>query len=376
MTEPAPAPAAPAAEPAKTPTLEAALMKGLFSQPEEAPPAAPPAPPQAAPPADPVQEIAADAPSPDEPSLPIDDLADPPADPEPSPDKKDKVAFAMKELREEVKKWKTETEAERQAKAQLESRLADLEAKAKLADEMKPKLEEYEQEMLAVRIEKSAEYQEHVAKPVARINAELADIAKRNSLDFEKLADIMDMEDKTAAKTALNDLVSGLDVPVSDMVDLLNLKAEYLPIKAKQQELYAKADRVLLELEARGQQKSEAEILAAAEARERAFPVITGKLARSLPYFKDIIETASAAAKDTDPGALDTNTATYNHIVGLALPKIARAFMALSKEKDELLDELAGLRKVTTLPGGFTSTPGGAPPKDLASALISGLGLG
>lgn len=370
-------------DPAPTPTNDLyAALAGQLLPPEEAPPAAPPAadPPAPAapptPPPDPVKEIAAAAPPPDEPALPIDEINEPADEPEPPADKKDKVAYAMKELREEVKKWKTETEAERQSKAQLESRIAELEAKAKIADELKPKLEEYENEMLAVRIEKSKEYIEHVKVPSDRISKELADIASRNGIDFDRLAVVMDMEDKAEAKAALNELVSGLDVPVADMVDLLNLKAEYLPIKAKQQELYAKADKLLLEIDARGKQKTEAEILAAAEERERAFPVITGKLTRSLPFFKDFIESAAETAKTADPSALDQNTAIYNHVVGLALPKIAKAFMALSKEKDDLLDELAGFRKVTSVPGGFTRTQGERP-KSLEEALAAaGLGAG
>lgn len=322
------------------------------------------------PPADPIKEIESTAPAPELTGLPIDELH---VAPEPKPtepgQKPDKVSYKLEELQKQTKTLTAEMATERAAKAQLETKLAEIEAKATKADELQKQIEEYEQEMLAVRIEKSREYQEAVKKPTDAIVAKLDKLATKHSIDYDKLAEILDTEDEDAATDKLNSLVSGMDVPVTDIVAITQLRAAYAPIKAKQTELYTKADKVLLELEARGKQQDEASVIAAAEERRKVFPTVAAKVVSSIPEFKDIFDAVTPAVVDTDTTKLDVTTQGYNHLAGLALPKVVAAHRKLQKDNDELLMELASYRKATTAPGQFTQQTGSNPPKDLNQAL-------
>lgn len=359
-TQATPEPSAPSASAAPEPTA-----------PEPAPS---PEPPKA-----PLEDLAGGKPEPTIPKLPIDDLKEPePSKPDGTePAKVDKVERRIEALKKEQKEIQAALEAERQSKTTLEARAAELEAQAKRAEELEKKISDYENEMLAVRLERSKEYQELVAAPAKAISEELAEIAGRHDIDYAKLEAIMDMDDKAAAKKALTDLTSGMDFPTADMVDLLDLRARYQPVKAKDAELRSKADKILLDIEAREKTMSEQELAARSVERKKVFSAVVNQVTTALPEFSTVFSEAADKLAGTDPATLDVSTQGYNHLAGMALPQIIREFRKAVKERDELLDELSGFKKASSAPGGFTQQRGGEPPKDLTEALLrSGLGSG
>lgn len=362
--------------------LAAALASQLFPA-EPATPAAEPAP-------EPTPAAAAEpTPAPEPPQTPPADLPDLSddetpeflkkelgvAEPEKTEDAKvDKVEYRFKELKEEVKRLKTETEAERNAKAQLEAKLKELEVSATKAKEYEAKLQEYENEMLVVKLEKTQAFQDQVAKPAREIATKIGKIAERYDIDYDALADAIENPEDEAYESKLNDLLSGLQVSPMDVVALANARSAMKPVMEKREQLYANADKALLELQARGERETAEQIAARAEERRDAVPLITRQIGKFIPFAKTMAEEAAQEVADIDPDALPEQEKVYNLIARKTFSKLATQHAAILKERDELLEELAAYRQAKPGVSNFTRSKG-EPPKDLASALKAGLGM-
>lgn len=310
---------------------------------------------------------------PDLPKLPIDELNEEPeaADTDiPS----DKVGAAMKKLREEKRDISRLLETKAAELQQAEARLAELDAKAKLVEDYERQIEEYEKRMSVVKIEETKAFREKVRDPLVKISNELEAIAKKHDLDYDALADAMEIEDGDAAEAKINELVSGMSLPVTDIVKLINLRGQTQPVLKARADMYANADNMLAEVKALDERQSEEQILERVRERERLFPKVADRMNKLVPFFADQFNSVRENVAATDPDALDTSEKVYNAIAGKSLPKIAKAFADAIKERDELLDELAGYRDAK--PGGGTSAPNqtAKPPSSLNEALAQAFG--
>ncbi len=342
----------------------------------EAPPVEPETPAAPAVPEDPLKELS----KPETPGfkLPIDDEGAEEEKEELSPDVLEiKAGRRIKELKEEVKtKWQPKVAELEQTKAQLESRVAEMEARLAAVEELETKVKTYEEEMSVVKLEKHPKYIREVREPLQAKVTEATAIAKKYDIPTEDLLDALEIGDAAEAEAKLEALTSGLDVRPLDMLKLVQIHGAVQPILAKRDELLSKADQALAELQVAGEKEAQQKSLARAEERKQIVPVITERLMAKLGFIKDDLLALADATAATDLDALDTPNLVYNHMAGLAMPKVLAKTSAIQRENDHLIDELSALKKtMPRLEGGLSSGGESSKPKDFLEAIRRDLGV-
>ena len=369
-------PATPAA-PVSFRDVIASAMQGITPEPAapepEAPPAAPVAEPKVTPPADPLKELS--TPETPEFKLPIDE--EEPEKAAEDPDTSEiKAGRRIKELKDEVKtKWQPKVAELEQTKTQLESRVAEMEARLAAVEELETKVKTYEEEMSVVKLEKHPRYIKEVREPLQAKVSEATALAKKYDISTDDLLDALEISDASEAETKLEELTSGLDVRPLDLLKLIQLHGAVQPILAKRDELLAKADQALAELQHAGEKEAQQVSLARAEERKQIVPAIAERLMAKLGFIKDDIPALAEATAATDLEALDTPNRVYNHMAGLSLPKVLAKAGAIQRENDRLLDEIESLKKaLPRLDGGLVSSGGTTKPKNFLEAMKRDLG--
>lgn len=299
---------------------------------------------------------------PDDLKLPIDDdIAPEEKDEEPDTTGMTKAAGErFKELRSEIKTFKTQLATEAQARAQAEARVKELEALNGQSEEITKKLADYELELSISRLEATEPYKAAVTAPLAEI-ASIADaVATKYDIDAGKLLDAIAITDQAEQDEAFEDLLSG--VGERDKLKIY-AQAERLPqIMAERARLHDNRESAIAELDAR---KSAAEQAAAADnakARKAAVELVQSRVVAKLPFLKtDSFDVASAVAKvvDADFDAADVTTKAYNAVSGHLVPQLAKAYLSVMKELETVTDELGKYKKASPSPKG---TAGSGPP--------------
>ena len=379
MSEPtAPAPeVAPEAAPddlSFVDSFQAFLKGGTEPAPEPAPEPEPepaPAPkPEPEPKKDPVEELAEarDDIDPDL-KLPIDDTDDdgePVADGEDDKDnpfdKGTPQHRRFREMRKEAAALKGTLEQEKQTRTQLESRVKEIEAAAARTDELEKKLAEYEAKITVSNLTESAAYQEAIAKPLNNIIDRADAIAERYGIDPDDLTGALEIADPAARRAKFKELTSGLDVEPDDHYELRKLADELQPLKTKRAELIANADKALQELETERTETQKQAALQAAEARKAAVKQVADKVASQVPMLKSLdgldYDGIVESTRETDFDQLNPPTKAYNHMAGLMLPKLLKAHTQLTRQIEQLSDDLSAYKKQSPR---MTPDEGGGP---------------
>lgn len=360
--------------------LAAILIQGL-----EAPPAAPAAPVEqkeaTPPPAEPqteqksgmselLGEKTEEAPKS---KLPIDDDEPEPTEPKLNLDEKAGVRF--KELKEQLKSTKAEIAARDTEIAKREALIAELKVKAERATELEEKAKTYEQEMSVIKLEKTEAWDKEIRQPTKSISDSVAEIADRYSLDYGKLAEAVETRDKGAARKAIQDLASGLDISPADLFEIYELNSKMQPILTRMESLYANADKALLELQASAEKQTAEQISAKADERRSAVNLVADKVAAKLPFLSDDVKAIAAQVAEVDFDALDSQNKAYNAVAGNLLPKILRQIAKVQADYDAALDELGQYKRAKPNPGGFAPAGPANKPKTLEEAMLAGMGF-
>ena len=368
-SEPAPPPIE-AALPAANPTEEVSFVDSFQafletgSTPAPAAPAPEPAPEpkpvkaKAAKPADPIKALDDAAPQddPDSMNLPIDNMGE--AD-EPDADSSDDNPYdkgtpqhrRFEQFRKENGSLKTELDAERQTRTQLESRVKEIEAAAAKAQELEEKIKGYEAKITVTNLTESEAYQEQIAKPLIGILERSDAIADRYGIDRDELAETLEITDDGARRKAFKELTSGLDIDPDDALEMRALAKEVLPLKARREELLANADKALAELDATKTRAEQEATLRAAEERKETVDKVAKHIATRLPFLKTLegvdFDELVSSVKESDFNALDTPNKAYSQIAAQLLPQVIRSYDKAIKEVERLSDDIAKYRKQT-----------------------------
>lgn len=366
--EPAPPPIE-AALPAATPTEDASFVDSFQafletgSNPAPAAPApetAPaPKPAKAAKPADPIKELddAAPGDDPDSFNLPIDEDSqeEPAADPESDKDnpyeKGTPQHHRFAEMRKEAGSLKTELDAERQTRTQLEARVKEIEATAARALELEEKIKGYEAKITVTNLTESEAYKEQIAKPLINILERSDAIADRCGIDRDELAETLEIADDNARRKAFKELTSGLDIDPDDALEMRALAKEVVPLKARREELLANADKALAELDAGKTRAEQEQTLRAAEERKETVDKVAKHVTTKLPFLKTLegvnFDELVTNVKESDFNTLDTPNKAYSQIAAQLLPKLVKSYDAAIRQVEQLSDDLAKYRKQT-----------------------------
>lgn len=320
---------------------------------------------------DPLKEITGEE-EPTKSKLPIDEEGEEEVEEVP----KDKAGYRIKELKEEIKtKWKPELAAKEQEIAQMKARLAEIEAEAARAKDLEEKTKQYEQELSVLELTKTEAWQREIKEPTTAISESLMEISERYGIDYDKLAEAVENRDNKAARSAIRDLVSGLDVSPDDLYEINDLRGKMQPILGRMEELYANADKALLELKAQSEQQTAEQIAARAEERRKATALVAEKVASKIPMLAEEIKTLTAQVGETDFDSLDPQNKAYNTLAGNLLPKMLKQLSKLKSEYDTALDELEQFRRSKPNPGGFVQNTGATQKKDFLQAVMQDMGL-
>lgn len=326
--------------------------------------------------ADPIAEIEASAKEdPNVSKLPIDDIADDEPSVEiPGSERAKGSILALKaEIKETYKPRIAELE---QTVAEREARLLELKGSADELERLRETVKSYETEMSVVKLEKTPAFIAEVTKPFEAIQTKTDVIIETYGLDKTEVYAAFAEPDEGKRRAALKAITSGLELDVDDAVELRTLAREVQPLYNRRDELYLNADKALAELGARAEQETAAQAMARAEERSKSADLVAKRIVAAKPALRDFVsEDIIANVKDTDIDALDPQNKAYNHIAGLALPKLERAYAKAIAENDKLLDELAGYQKSGARVGGGlgSAAPGEGKPKTLLDGLLAGV---
>lgn len=318
-----------------------------------------PKPVKAAKAADPIKALDDAAPQddPDSMNLPIDDMGkdeptdDPEADTDNPYDKGTPQHRRFAEMRKETGALKTELDAERQTRTQLENRVKEIEATAARALELEEKIKGYEAKITVTNLTESEAYQEQIAKPLIGILERSDAIADSYGIDRDKLAETLEITDERARKAAFKELTSGYDIDPDDALEMRALAKEVQPLKARREELLANADQALAELDASKTRNEQEQTLRAAEERKETVDKVAKHVTTKLPFLKTLdgvnFDELVANVKESDFNTLDTPNKAYSQIAAQLLPKLVKSYDAAIRQVEQLSDDLAKYRKQT-----------------------------
>jgi hypothetical protein len=265
----------------------------------------------------------------------------------------------FKELRAEVKEFKTKLSTEAQARAAAEARVKELEAATGQSEETTKKLADYEMELSIARLEATAPYKSAVTQPLSEIAGTAETIATKYGIDANKLLDAIAISDTAEQDEAFDDLLSGVNER-----DKLKIyaAAEKLPaIVAERERLHQNRDAAIAELDARKTAEAEAAALENAKARKAAADLVATRVAAKLPFLKGEsfnLDAAKSAVVETDFDSQDVTTKAYNAMSGKLVPQMAKHIMAIMQELETVTDELSKYKKSAPAPkGGSTAAP-------------------
>lgn len=266
------------------------------------------------------------------------------------------AARRFKELKAELKTYKTRAEELEQDTAQKASRLQELEA---LADNpeysnLQERVAQYEQQMLVSKLEQSQAYQSLVEQPLLNLVTEADAIAEKYQVDSNGLLDIIAMDDEAAQEEQLAELLAAASD--RDKFRIYKIIEEIQPILEQRRVLQENAQEALQEAEALDQARSRADLAQRVQQRQEAANSVADKLRSKVAFLSGVdgvdLDQLAKEAAQIDPATLDHVHSTYQAIAAKLLPKMVGQYMSLQKEIDSLTSRLADYDRAAPKAGG------------------------
>jgi len=311
---------------------------------------------KATPTADPIEEldkVEVDD-DPDSLNLPIDEVdeggGEEPEGSEDNPyDKGTPQHRRFAEMRKESGALKSELDAERQTRTQLEARVKEIEAAAARAQELEEKIKGYEAKITVANLTESEAYKEQIAKPLLGILNRSDEIAERYEIDKDQLAATLEIADDNARRKAFKELTSGLDIDPDDALEMRALAKEVQPLNARREELLANAETALAELEAGKTRAEQERILQAAEERKTTVDRVAKHITTKLPFLKTLegvdFNGLVESVRESDFDSIDVPNKAYSQIAAQLFPKLVKAYSDAQRQVENLSDDLSKYRK-------------------------------
>lgn len=275
------------------------------------------------------------------------------------------AARRFRELKAELKTYRSRAEELEQAVSQKESRLQELQALADNPEyqQLQERIAEYEQQMLVSKLESSHAYKTLVEQPLASLVEEADGIAEKYSLDAGTLLEAIANDDEAAQEEQLSELLA--NASDRDKFRVYKIIEEVRPILEQRRVLQEHAEAALREAEQLDSQRQQQSLIERVQQRQEAANAVADKLKNKLTFLSgmegvDLTVLAKEAA-ELDPSTLDPVTGTYQAIAAKLLPKMASQYLSLQKEIDALTERLAEYDRATPKAGGGSLATAGAP---------------
>lgn len=275
------------------------------------------------------------------------------------------AARRFKELKAELKTFRTRAEELEHIAAQKDTRLQELEALANNPEyqQLQERIAQYEQQMLITNLESSYAYKSLVEQPLAELVQEADALAQKYSIDTNSLIEAIAESDEAAQEEQLTELLA--NASDRDKFRIYKIIEQTHPILEQRRVLQEHAEAALREAEALEQTRHQQTLVERVQRRQEAANAVADKLKSKLTFLSGMegvdLPTFAKEAAEIEPSTLDPVTGTYQAIAAKLLPKMAAQYMSLQKEIDVLTDRLAEYDRAAPKAGGGSLATGGAP---------------
>lgn len=275
------------------------------------------------------------------------------------------AARRFKELKAELKTYRTRAEELEQVAAQKESRLQELQALADNPEyqQLQERIAEYEQNMLVSKLESSHAYKTLVEQPLANLVEEADAIAEKYSVDAGTLLEVIANNDEAAQEEQLSEILA--NASDRDKFRVYKIIEEVRPILEQRRVLQEHAEAALREAEELDNQRQQQNLVQRVQQRQEAANAVADKLKSKLTFLSSMegvdLSVLAKEAAELEPSTLDPVTGTYQAIAAKLLPKMASQYLQLQKEIDSLTERLAEYDRAAPKAGGGSLATAGAP---------------
>jgi chromosome segregation ATPase len=275
------------------------------------------------------------------------------------------AAKRFKELKSELKTYRSRAEELEQAVNQKESRLQELQALADNPEyqQLQERIATYEQQMLVSKLESSHAYKSLVEQPLANLVQEADGIAEKYSLDSNTLIEVIAESDEAVQEEQLSELLA--NASDRDKFRVYKIIEEVRPILEQRNVLQQHAEAALREAEALESQRQQQTLIQRVQQRQEAANSVADKLKNKLTFLSGMegvdLSAIAKEAAELEPSTLDPVTGTYQAMAAKLLPKMAAQYMNLQKEIDTLTERLAEYDRAAPKAGGGSLNSAGAP---------------
>lgn len=275
------------------------------------------------------------------------------------------AARRFKELKSELKTYRSRAEELEQTVTQKDSRLQELQALTDNSEyqELQARVSEYESQMLVSKLEDSHAYRTLVDQPLNNLVQEADSISEKYSLDPSSLIDAISEVDEAAQEEMLTELL--VNVSDRDKFRVYKIIEEVHPILEQRNILQQNAAAALREAEALDSQRQQQVLSQRVNQRREAASAVADKLKSKLVFLSGVegvdLDVLAREAAELEPSTLDPVTGTYQAMAAKLLPKMAVQYMGLQKEIDVLTERLAEYDRAAPKAGGGALNTSGTP---------------
>lgn len=275
------------------------------------------------------------------------------------------AAKRFKELKAELKTYRSRAEELEQAVSQKESRLQELQALAENPEyqQLQERIAEYESQMLVTKLESSHAYKTLVEQPLANLVQEADGIAEKYSLDSNTLIEVIAESDEATQEEQLSELLA--NASDRDKFRIYKIIEEVRPILEQRQILMEHSQAALREAEELENQRHQQTLVQRVQQRQEAANSVADKLKSKLTFLSGMegvdLSAIAKEAAELEPSTLDPVTGTYQAMAAKLLPKMAAQYMSLQKEIETLTEKLAEYDRATPKAGGGSLATAGTP---------------
>lgn len=292
-----------------------------------------------------------------------------------------KAANRFKQLKAELKEYKTETERLQQVTKEYEAKVAELDALAARNDPgpLEEKLREYERDLMFRDLEATDIYRRTIEEPITEIMQTVSKIAEDNRLDVDALVDILSLDDPRERKSQLGDFLIG--VSDQDKIEIYMAARDLDPLMERRNALFDNVNEALNEAKMLDERHQKELLAQRAIERQEISTAVVNKVKEKLPFLKAAEGVDFAAiekrAADLDPSVADPVDVAFGAVAAQLVPVLVREYAIMRKEVEALTDKLAEYDSAEpTLSGRTAEVSGSGVPSSLSfeEALNAALG--
>lgn len=249
----------------------------------------------------------------------------------------------FKELKSELKDWKAKY-------AELEKVLEEAGSKPpEDYEQLKAKLEEYEQELSVTRVEATEQFKQAVVQPLNNVLTAAYSLADKYGVEEKVLQEALAEPNLDKQSEMLQDLASGFSE--RDRLGLYRMADDVALLLQRKEEIKANAKSAYSTM-------TEQQTKQAQESRTKALDTVFNTFSEKIPLFKnkEIASKVKAVATSTDLLSSKPDVQAYATYAGAVLPHLVREYQSQATKIAELEKTISSFRKTVPKAGGGKQT--------------------